>query len=73
MEKVNDCRLTPKPLCIGFFEGNFERDFLTTRGLLLPWRGGIFSSNMSMISLDKKKGVALFEHPENQELPVESP
>jgi hypothetical protein len=50
MEKVSGCRLTPETLCIGFFDGNFERGFLTTLGLLLPCLGGIFSSKMSLIS-----------------------
>jgi hypothetical protein len=72
MEKLSGARLTPEPLCIVFFAGNFDRVFLTIRGLLLPCLGGIFSSNMSMISLEKKKGVARFVHPGNQELPAES-
>ena len=72
MEKVSGCCLTPESLCLGFFEGNFERGFLTTRGLLLKSLGGIFSFKMSMISLEKKKAVAQVEYPESQELPVES-
>ena len=27
MEKLSVGRLTPEPLCIGFFDGNFERVF----------------------------------------------
>lgn len=72
MEKVRDWRLTPDPLCIGFFDENFERGFLTTRGLLLPCLAGIFSSKMSIISLEKKKASVQVEYPENQELPAES-
>ena len=72
MEKVRVGRLTPDPLCLGFFEENFDLVFLTTRGLLLPCLGGIFSSKMSMISLEKKKAAVQVEYPENQELPVES-
>ena len=71
MEKVSGCCLTP-PLCLGFFDGNFERGFLTTRGLLLLCLGGIFSFKMSMISLEKKRAVVQVEYPESQELPVES-
>ncbi len=72
MEKVSSCRLTPEPLCIGFFDGNFDRVFLTSRGLLLPCLAGIFSAKMSMISLEKKKAIVQVEYPENQELPAES-
>ncbi len=72
MEKVSSCGLTSEPLCFGFFDGNFERGFLTTRGLLLKRRGGIFSFKMSMISLEKKKAVVQVEYPESQELPVGS-
>lgn len=71
MEKVSVCRLTTEPLCVGFFDGYFERVFLTTRGLLLPCLGGIFSANMSMISLEKKKVSVQVEDLENQELPAE--
>lgn len=69
MEKVSGCRLTPELLCSGFFEENFDLVFLTTRGLLLPCLGGIFSAKISMISLDKKKVVAREEHLENRESP----
>jgi len=72
MEKISGCRLTPEPLCLGFFDWNFERGFLTTRGLLLSCLGGIFSAKMSMISLEKKKASVQVEYPENQELPAES-
>ncbi len=72
MEKVSACRLTPEPLCVVFFDGNFDRVFLTTLGLLLPCLGGIFSAKMSMVSLEKKKATVQVEYPENQELPVES-
>ncbi len=72
MEKVSGCCLTPAPLCIGFLDGNFERGFFTTLGLVLPCLAGIFSAKISMISLVKKKVVPLVEHPENQKLPVES-
>ncbi len=72
MEKISDCRLTPEPLCLGFFDWNFERGFLTTRGLLLKILAGIFSAKMSMINLEKKKASVQVEYPENQELPVES-
>ena len=68
MAKESGSRLTPTPLCIGFFDGNFERGFLTTRGLLLPCLGGIFSSKISTISLVKKQVEVLVEHLENQEL-----
>ena len=71
MEKVSGCRLTPEPLWVDFFDGNFERGFLTTRGLLLPILGGIFSSKMSMINLEKKKVVLLVEALESQEWLVE--
>jgi len=72
MEKVSACRLTPEPLCLGFFDGNFERGFLTTRGLLLKILAGIFSAKMSMINLEKKKASVQVEYLENQELPAES-
>jgi len=72
MEKVSACRLTPEPLCLGFFDGNVERGFLTTRGLLLKLLAGIFSAKMSMINLEKKKASVQVEYPENQELPAES-
>jgi len=68
MEKVRGWRLTPDPFCIGFFDENFDRVFLTTRGLLLPCLGGIFSSKMSMINLVKKKAVVQAEYLETQEL-----
>jgi len=68
MEKVSGCRLTPEPLCLGFFDENFDLVFLTTRGLLLPGLGGIFSSKISMISLEKKKAAVQVGYPENQEL-----
>ena len=71
MEKVSLGHLTPEPLCMGFFDRNFERVFLTTRGLLLPILAGIFSAKMSMISLEKKKATVQVECPENQELPSE--
>jgi hypothetical protein len=71
MEKVSGCRLIPEPLCLGFFDENFDLVFLTTRGLLLPCLGGIFSFKMSMISLEKKKAAVQVEYPENQELPAE--
>mgnify|MGYP006915377415 CR=1 FL=1 len=71
MEKISVGRLTPEPLCIGFLDENFDRGFLTTRGLLLPCLGKIFSAKMSMISLEKKKAAVQVEDPENQELPAE--
>jgi len=40
--------------------------------LLLPWRGGIFSSKISIIR-PVQKGVAQLEHPETEELQYESP
>jgi hypothetical protein len=43
-ENVSASILLPDPLCIRFFEGNLDRAFLTTRGLLLPSRSGICSS-----------------------------
>jgi hypothetical protein len=72
MEKESGSRLTPLPLCIGFFDGNFDRVFLTTLGLVRPCLGGIFSSKISIISLVKKKQVVQVEYPESQESPVES-
>jgi hypothetical protein len=72
MEKLSVGRLTPEPLCIGFFDGNFDRVFLTIRGLLLPCLEGIFSSKMSMISLEKKKATVQVEYPDFQELTAES-
>jgi len=73
MEKVSVCRFTPEPLCLGFFDEKFDLVFLTTRGLLLPCLGGIFSAKMSIISLEKKKAAVQVEYPENQELLAESP
>ena len=72
MEKVSGCCLTPAPLGLGFFDGNFERGFLTTRGLLLKSLGGISSFKMSMINLEKKKAIVQVEYPGSRELPVES-
>ncbi len=71
MEKVSDCCLTPAPLCLGFFDGNFERGFLTTRGLLLLCLRGISSFKMSMINLEKKKAVVRFGYPGSREWRVE--
>jgi len=65
MEKVSDWRLTPETLCIGFLAGNFDRDFLTTLGLLLRCLGGIFSAKMSI-----ERASVRVEYPENQELPA---
>ena len=73
MEKVSGSFLAPVPLWICFLEGNFDRGFLTTLGLLLPCLGGIFSSNISIISLVKKKVVVTVECPESQELHDELP
>ncbi len=57
MVKVNPSNLLPLPLCFGFLEGNLERGFLTTLGLLLPCRGGSFWSKISWVSQLKKGGV----------------
>ena len=57
MAKVNLSNLVPLPLCFGFLDLNFDLGFLTTRGLLLPSRGGIFWSKISWINQLKKGGV----------------
>jgi len=56
MTKVGFSNLVPLPRCRRFLDGNFDRGFLTTRGLLLPWRGGIFWFRISSISQLKKRG-----------------
>jgi hypothetical protein len=63
-ENTSGSTLLPAPLCIRFFEGNLDRAFLTTRGLLLPSRSGICSSKIARASQVKKRGdlsVLLFE------------
>jgi hypothetical protein len=70
MAKESGSGLTPVPLWIGFLEGNFDRGFLTTLGLLLPCLGGIFSSKISIISLVKKKVIVQVECLESHQLPV---
>ena len=60
--------LTSISRSIGFLDGNFERGFLTTLGLVLPCLGGSCSSKISIISLVKKKAVAQAEYLESQEL-----
>jgi hypothetical protein len=54
-ENTSGSILLPAPLCIRFFEGNLDRAFLTTRGLLLPSRFGICSSKISLSSQVKKR------------------
>ena len=60
--------MNPAPWWISFLDENFERGFLTTLGLLLVRLGGIFSANMSAISLVKKKVVPRFGYFESQQL-----
>lgn len=60
--------MAPASRCIGFLAENLERGFLTTLGLLLACLGGIFSANMSVISLVKKKVVLLVECLESHQL-----
>jgi hypothetical protein len=61
MVKVSFSKLVPVPLCSRFLAGNFDLGFLTTRGLLLLWRGGIFWFTISSISQLKKGGFAVVE------------
>lgn len=52
--KVSFSNLVPLPLCSRFLDGNLDLGFLTTRGLLLPCRGGIFCCAISSSSQLKK-------------------
>lgn len=54
MRKVGAKLRLPVPRWKGFFAGNFDTRFLTTRGLLLCTRGGNFSSKISAINQAKK-------------------
>jgi hypothetical protein len=55
MEKVSLGNLTPEPLCMGFFDRNFERRFFDNPRITSANLAGIFSAKMSMISLEKKR------------------
>lgn len=59
-ENTSGSTLLPVPLCMRFFEGNLDRAFFTTRGLLLPSRSGICSYKISFFSQVKKRGDILF-------------
>jgi hypothetical protein len=59
IENTIGSMLVPIPLCSRFFEGNLDRAFFTTRGLLLPSRSGICSSKISLSSQIKKKEAHL--------------
>ena len=52
MAKVNGSSLMLTFLWIGFLEGNLERGFFTTLGLVLPRLAGIFSADISIINLE---------------------
>ena len=54
MRKVGALLRLTVPRWQGFFEGNFDTRFLTTRGLFLGTRGGNFSSKISAINQAKK-------------------
>lgn len=58
IRKVGGSSRLPVPLWKGFFEGNFDTRFLTTRGLLLCDRSGNNSSKISAVN-QKKKGETL--------------
>ncbi len=51
MAKVNGSSLMLTFLWIGFLEGNLERGFFTTLGLVLPRLAGIFSADISIMAL----------------------
>ncbi len=54
MRKVGTLLRLTVPRWEGFFEGNFDTRFLTTRGLLLGTRGVNFSSKISAVNQAKK-------------------
>lgn len=54
MRKVGGKARTLSSTVEGFFDGNFETRFLTTRGLLLGTRGGKSVSKISAINQVKK-------------------
>jgi hypothetical protein len=57
MEKIRGATRVEVVRWMGFLAENLERGFLTTRGLLRPWRGGICSPKISSMKREKKRGV----------------
>ncbi len=58
-ENTSGSTLLSAPLCIRFFEGNLDRAFFTTLGLLLPACSGICSFEISFFSQFKRGGDIL--------------